>query len=168
MPKFIDLQGLHFGKLYVVRRTENTKQGGAVWECRCDCGTVKPVRSGELRRGDARSCGCGVKEVQRKRLTTHGMSRTRIYKVWRAMHDRCYNPKTRSYKTHGARGIKVCERWHTFENFYEDMGDKPMGKSIERINNDGGYEPLNCKWATPKEQAANRRKAVRIYSEVSV
>lgn len=62
----------------------------------------------------------------------------------------------------------MCERWHTFENFYEDMGDKPMGKSIERINNDGGYEPLNCKWATPKEQAANRRKAVRIYSEVTV
>jgi hypothetical protein len=169
MPNLLDLKGLHFGRLKVLSRALNNKQGGAMWLCRCTCGVEKVVRSAELKRGGAVSCGCYMKENNAKLKRTHGMSYTCIYKIWRAMHDRCYNPTTRTYKTHGARGITVCKRWHAFKNFYADMGDKPVGKSLDRINNDGNYTPANCRWATPKEQAQNRRKpshgkTMRIYS----
>ena len=89
---------------------------------------------------------------------THGMSRTRIYRTWQGMHERCYNSKRANHKNYGGRGVAVCERWHTFENFYADMGDKPSPKhSLDRINNDGDYCLDNCKWSTPQEQIRNQR-----------
>ncbi len=91
------------------------------------------------------------------RPVRHGLSKSNIYAVWRAMFQRCYNPKNKNFKYYGARGIQVCERWGTFELWMEDMGERPTGGTIERINNDGNYEPLNCKWATMEEQNLNKR-----------
>lgn len=95
-------------------------------------------------------------------MTKHGMSKTSIYRCWQQVIQRCENPKSPDYKNYGGRGITVCERWHTFENFYEDMGDKPKGLTLERINNDGNYEPGNCEWATWKKQQNNRRNHIKI------
>lgn len=89
--------------------------------------------------------------------TTHGMSKTRTYKSWQRMHQRCYNPNETGYENWGGRGIKVCEQWKEFENFYKDMGDRPINTSLDRINNDGNYEPSNCKWSTRHEQNLNKR-----------
>lgn len=142
------------------------RQGCRV-ECRCDCGAVKFVRLKQLQDGVVKSCGCLLKEKAAQRCidreTTHGMSKVPEYNVWNAMRERCTNPKLRSFKDYGARGITVCERWSSFENFYADMGPRPVpGMSLERMNNDGNYEPGNVRWATATEQARNRRSSVLV------
>jgi hypothetical protein len=111
-----------------------------------------------LQKGNTGSCGCERTRLAKERYTTHEMSETKIYNVWLGMRRRCSDPKTIGYKNYGGRGISVCERWQTFENFYEDMGDAPPGKQIDRINNDGNYEPDNCRWATPSENMQNTRR----------
>lgn len=122
--------------------------------CRCDCGAEKTVAGNTLRLGDARSCGCLIVDTQ----TKHGMYGTPTYGSWSRMIARCTNPKSNRYKYYGGRDIKVCERWMLFVNFYADMGMRPSTKhSIDRIDNDGDYEPRNCRWATAKEQSANKR-----------
>jgi len=113
-----------------------------------------------LRNGDAKSCGCGKRQALANRNRTHGMYKTRTYRIWRKMHDRCtYECETR-WADYGGRGITFCERWNSFENFYLDMGEAPAGMSLDRIDSNGLYEPSNCRWATPKQQARNTRRNV--------
>ena len=164
MPRKIeDYVGKVFGRLTVVSFSHMHEAGlhgdGYVrrmpyWNCVCECGNTHKASRQCLKSEMTRSCGC----LNRDRSTTHGMERTKIYSVWAAMKQRCQNAKHRAFKHYGARGITVCERWQKFENFYSDMGESPApGLSLDRIDNDSGYRPDNCRWATAKEQNTNRR-----------
>ncbi len=131
--------------------------------CRCDCGTTRLVKSYDIRTGYTKSCGCYDLELKRKRKLIHGMSESLTYNSWRAMIDRTTNPKSTHFNRYGGRGIRVCERWLSFENFLVDMGERPPGRySIDRINNNGNYEPSNCRWATDSQQQLNRCECGRI------
>lgn len=154
-----DLSGQRFGRLLVLYRVISTekRKNRVAWLCRCDCGIEKAVRSDHLTSGKTTSCRCLTVEQHTKRLTRHGKCGTRAWNVWQSMLQRCYDPHSTGFQDYGARGITVCTEWHTFEAFYADMGDPPVGQSIDRIQNDGGYSLSNCRWATPTEQVRNRR-----------
>jgi hypothetical protein len=136
------------------------------WMCRCDCGTEQWVGDYKLRTGHSRSCGCLQAGVTTKRSLKHGHSkrgeRTSIYGIWRNMVSRCTNPNMPEYARYGARGITLCERWMTFENFLEDMGEPPEGLTLDRLDNNGNYHKENCCWRTPVEQARNRRNTINV------
>ena len=159
MPRYIDISGRRFGRLVVLDRDAvNSSSNKPRLRCRCDCGKEVIVINGSLKSGHTLSCGCYNKEIIKIHVKTHGMTRTNIYRIWKSMMQRCCNERDKSYYNYGARGIRVCSRWHKFENWYADMGDRPTPQhSIERINNDGDYLPSNCKWATRAEQNSNKR-----------
>lgn len=119
------------------------------------------MAASKLRSGHTRSCGCLASEVRAARWRTHGKTDTRVYRAWASMLRRCQNPNTVAYKWYGARGIKTCERWQKFENFLADMGEPPVGMELDRIDNDGNYEPENCRWVTHQKNCMNRRNNVR-------
>lgn len=163
-----DLTGQVFGRFTILRLDPTSQSGKRKWICRCVCGNERSVAGGNLKNGNTSSCGCLRKEVSAARfqrdLTTHGQSYTSVYAQYRGMIARCEYSGAGGYKYYGARGISVCQRWRGaggFPNFVSDMGARPSEQhSIERRNNSGNYEPDNCYWATPEEQAQNKRTTV--------
>ena len=145
--------GVKIGRLTVVKWLG----GGGNWECKCECGAVRIVKGTYLASGNTKSCGCLQRDSVRKRQTTHGMYGTPEYRSWTNMLNRCYYTPLPMYPLYGGRGIRVCDSWHDFSNFYTDMGDRPKGHTLDRIDSDGNYEPGNCRWATALEQGRNRR-----------
>lgn len=148
----IDLTGKKFGRWIVLKKKGIIHERPA-WLCLCECGTVKVIQGGSLRGGYTKSCGC----IQKETVTTHNMSKSTIYSTWVCMLQRCNNPKYTYYSHYGGRGIKVCKRWMQFDNFLTDMGIRPNGLTLERIDNSKGYFKENCKWASMTEQARNKR-----------
>lgn len=167
----VDLTGKRFGRLVVIQRMDNAKNRKLRWLCKCDCGKEKIILGYHLKSGHTKSCGCLRKEVTIKRLSIinkgneyslkHGRSKNdKTYTSWRHMKDRCTNSNHKYWKDYGGRGITVCDRWlgeNGFIHFLEDMEEAPSGLTIERKQNDLGYFKENCEWATPEQQARNRR-----------
>lgn len=160
-----DLTNKTYGKLTVLGRDLEDRRRPIRWVCRCDCGAVKSICGQNLREGQTRSCGCSTGQFITKANTTHGLSNTPEYLIWRGMLNRCYNPKADNYNNYGGRGIKVCDKWkHSFEAFIHDMGFRPTPHhQIDRIDNDKGYAPKNCKWSTREEQARNKQSTLYYY-----
>lgn len=155
MKKRVEV-GDRYGKLVVIKIKNyydhlNPKQLNRLCKCRCDCGNTVERDGGYLRSGKATNCGC------ESRAAKHRLSKTLAYRSWRNMHQRIYDPTNKRYNIYGGRGIKICDRWHEFEAFFKDMGERPEGLSLDRIDTNGNYEPENCRYTDAKVQAVNRR-----------
>lgn len=159
MATKLNLASETFGRLTVNHEAERKGKYGRMWHCSCECGNTKVVSQGHLRSGHTQSCGCLHKETMKDKLTTHGLRNSRAYACWGNAKQRVSNPNNPRYEDYLGRGITMCDDWlNSFEQFYEDMGDCPEGMSLDRYpNNDGNYEPGNCRWATDEEQANNKR-----------
>lgn len=156
----LDLVGKKFGKLLVLEKSEErTKYGAVLWLCSCECGKSRLAISSNLTSGTATSCGCESYETRK----LHGMTKTRTFKSWESMKQRCLNKNAPDYPHYGARGITIDERWAAnFNSFLEDMGERPVDKTLDRKNVNGNYEPSNCRWATRSEQQRNKTNSLLI------
>lgn len=154
-----DLTGQKFGKLTAIKPVGINKSGNTLWECRCDCGNSSIVINSNLTRGNSKSCGCTNSKRLIARNTSHGMCNTKIYVTWYSMLERCRRKTNTDYKHYGARGIKVCKEWSDFNKFYEWAMANGYQKdlTIDRIDVNGNYEPLNCRWVTQLRQCNNKR-----------
>jgi hypothetical protein len=164
MGKAIDMTGMVFGKLTVIKRDKNPpKKNNSWWICQCECGNIKSYPRPWLIKGSIKSCGC----QQHKTHLRHRKTHLKEYEVWKQMKRRCYNQNYAQYKDYGGRNIKICESWlSSFDNFFEDMGPCPKDHFIDRVNNDGDYEPSNCKWKNRTDQNRNRR-SVRLTKDIA-
>jgi len=162
----IDLSGKRFGRLLVLQPWGLDKFGKMHWLCRCDCGSACTPSGNVLQRGDTKSCGCLHRESAHTRFFKHGEKRTQLYYVWSTAKGRCSNPKDPNYARYGGRGIRMCKAWRdSFLQFKKDMGPRPPGLSLDRIDNDGPYSKKNCRWITHLEQMRNQRKTKRFSHE---
>lgn len=160
MGKRIDITGKKFGRLIAIRDIGSSNDKGRVWEFQCDCGKVKTARSSDVRNGKIRSCGCLHRDMLVEEKTTHNMHGTRIYRIWRNIKTRCLNPNASHYSRYGGQGISICDEWRdSFESFRDWALSHGYSDelSVDRIDNDKGYCPDNCRWATLEQQAVNRR-----------
>jgi hypothetical protein len=160
--EYVDMTGQRFGRIVCAYPTKTTKSGKH-WHCICDCGGTVEVLRGNLLKGTTSSCGCMQQESRirnglKAKVHGHAAARTSTYTSWEAMRQRCNNPNSDWYHRYGGRGVMIHPRWNDFQNFLIDMGERPYNKTLDRINPNGHYEPSNCKWATPKEQANNKVK----------
>jgi hypothetical protein len=157
-PRLIDLSGQKFGKWLVIEQNGNTKGGAAIWKAQCSCGNIGYPIGSDLRCGKSISCGCTIKESARKRFTTHGQTKTRLYRIFKAMRTRCTNKKIPGAKNYSAKNITICDEWSDFEAFrkwaYENGYNDNL--SIDRLDNSKGYSPDNCRWANALQQSVNR------------
>jgi hypothetical protein len=165
---FMDLSGKRFGRLLVLEHAgRSSKDQATLWRCKCDCGTSRIVRSQPLRLGYTVSCGCRRKEIMNilggARFTKHGHAKRGVkagsaYSSWNAMRTRCRCKGAPNYRDYGGRGIKIDPTWDSFEKFLSEMGERPSGTSLDRIDPDGHYTAENCRWATPRQQRRNQRR----------
>jgi hypothetical protein len=158
MPAKLDLTGHKYGRLSVLHPGSDRRK----WLCQCDCGGFSDVLTNDLRKGHTKSCGCLHKEGLLKRLTKHGKTRSKEWRVWASILDRCNTKTTTAYKNYGGRGIKICARWMEFENFLADMGTVPDGMTLDRIDVNGDYSPENCRWADWETQINNKQNSVKV------
>jgi hypothetical protein len=160
MPAYKDITGQRFGKLMALE-VIGRANGQALWKCVCDCGKISTAYGANLRKGTTTSCGCRRKEPPHNKRHGERRPETPEYKCWHSMRERCLNPKHPFFKDYGGRGITICERWNSYENFLDDMGRRPPDHVFDRTDNDGNYEPSNCRWVTVTESNQNRRSSKR-------